>query len=392
MKRIFYFGLILILLSSCSTNINKIIENGDYDTAITKLVKRLAGKKNKDREDIMALELAFKKVNEQDLRLIEEYRNDGNQENWSKIYSIYQRIDNRQNKIEPLLPLVSKDDYQATFNFVNTTELKNDAKKNTAEYYYDKAQKLIQESKATGNKSAARNAYDWLRKIDQIYNNYKDKESLKQLCYKLGTVYYLVKFKNHTTQIMPIRFEDELLKIDVSNLSKNFKQFDTRAVAGTNYDYYINMNLHNLDFSPEREKSRVYDETWEETSYEVRRDNRGRPLKDSLGREIKDKVVTKYTATLEDVTQEKIATLGGRLEWFNVKTGDIEYTRPLNVEVNFLNEYSKLIKGNKDKLNDSCRKKISRFSQSFPSNESMILDAGEKMKKIVKGIIDEREN
>ena len=37
------------------------MEKGNYDGAISKLVKSLAGKKNKDQEKVIALEYAFKK-------------------------------------------------------------------------------------------------------------------------------------------------------------------------------------------------------------------------------------------------------------------------------------------------------------------------------------------
>ena len=94
---------------------------------------------------------------------------------------------------------------------------------------------------------------------------------------------------------------------------------------------------------------------------------------------------------MEEVVQFKSAILNGRLEWIHQPSKNVEFSRPLTVEVIFENKYGKLIRGDRDHLSDDSRKKIKSYSQTFPSNESMLLDANEKLKLLVKDYIYERE-
>ena len=139
MKNLIYFFSLIFFLSSC-TNINKIIESGNYDDAISRLTSKLTGKKKKSRENVVNLEFAFKKAQERDLAAEAEYLMDDDENKWEKIYAIHTRIENRQRLVEGLLPLISEDGYKAGFKFINTSERKKESKANSAEYYYKSSQ------------------------------------------------------------------------------------------------------------------------------------------------------------------------------------------------------------------------------------------------------------
>ena len=136
-RKILLQALLLSLFLSC-VNIDKKIESGNYDSAINTLVGKLKGKKNKSNERIMQLETAFKKANDADLRSIHAYKADAQEENWERILTIYQNIENRQRKIEPLVPIQSKDGYLGRFTFIDIDEDKRQAKSRLAEYYLNK--------------------------------------------------------------------------------------------------------------------------------------------------------------------------------------------------------------------------------------------------------------
>ena len=179
MKRIqLILGMILISLVSCVST-TKMIEKGNYDQAIEKLVNKLAGNKSKKRDDVINLEYAFKKAQSADLALESAYLEDKEESKWLNIYNIHTRIENRQAKIEPLLPIISKDGYRAAFNFINTKERKRESKNNSIEFLYMSAKDLIENSKRTRNKENAREAYNKLLQIDGFTKNYKDIEQLK---------------------------------------------------------------------------------------------------------------------------------------------------------------------------------------------------------------------
>jgi hypothetical protein len=79
------------------------------------------------------------------------------------------------------------------------------------------------------------------------------------------------------------------------------------------------------------------------------------------------------------------------LEYIHATSGNIEYTKPINVEAVFENHLARLIKGDRDFVTEDCRKKLNGRALSFPSNEELLLDAAEKMKKLVKEIIYNKE-
>lgn len=391
MKQIILFSTLFLVLSSCA-NIDKLIDRGEYDTAIDKLIDKLEGNKNKKKEHVLALEYAFQKAQTRDLNAEKALKDENLQENWAKIYSLHNLISARQNKIEPLLPLESSDGYQATFKFVNIEELKKESKKNTAEFYYQSALILIDEARKSLDKQAARQAYEYLVKIDGILSQYKDKDQLKKIAYSLGLENFLLKINNNTRNIIPENIESELLRISVDGLNTKYKNFDVKANPAVQYDHYIIMNLTQLEFSPERERSRFYDDVNEVESIEVVKDKNGKPKRDSLGKEIKEKVKTKYVASIEEITQSKSVLLGGRLEYIHALSGNVEFSKPINVEGLFENHLARLIRGDQNYVTSECRKKLNGKLVSFPSNEELLLNAAEKMKKLAKDIIYDREH
>jgi len=180
------------------------------------------------------------------------------------------------------------------------------------------------------------------------------------------------------------------LRLSVEGLNRKFQNYDVKANPTIQYDYYIVMNLTQLEFSPERERSRVYDDINEIETIEVVKDKNGKPKRDSLGKEIKEKIITRYVASIEEITQSKSVLLGGKLEYTHALTGDIEFSKPINVEGLFENHLARLIKGDRDYVSKDCRKKLNGKLVSFPSNEDLLRDAAEKMKKLVKDIIYNR--
>jgi len=389
MKNLCYYLLSLMVLTSCA-NVDKMIDKGQYDQAIDKLVHKLAGKKNKKKDEVIALEYAFKKAQDRDLRTEKTLRDENIPENWTRVYTIHNQITSRQNKIEGLLPLETNDGYQATFNFVNIDELKKESKRNTADFYYQSALSLIDESRRSGDKNAAREAYNYLYKIDGLFSQYKEKEQLKKDALNLSMENYLVKINNQTNQIIPADVEAELLKWSVDGLNSKFKNFDVRANPAINYDHYILLNLTQIEFSPEREKTRIYDDVNEITTEEVVKDRNGKPRRDTMGKEIKEKVVSRYVATIEEISQLKSVLVGGRLEFINVRSTDIEFTKSLQVEGVFENKMARLIKGDRSYVTDECERKLKGRLVAFPSNETILLDAVEKLKSQVKNIIKDK--
>jgi len=393
MKNLLYkivISLLLIQVLSC-VSVRKQIDRGNYEEAIDKLVNKLSGKKNKPTESIQLLELAYEKAQQQDLRNEAQLLAEKEDNKWEKIYLIHQQIDKRQNKIRPLLPLISKEAYQGSFEFINTDERKRESKANSIEYYYSTAKELLMQSKTIKNKNLARDAYNYLNKLESLSTNYKDVRQLKLQALKLGTIYYYVTITNNTYKILPQTVEDNLLNISVSELNKNWKQYDMRRQSDITYDYRIVMNLLNLEFSPEREKSRIIEDVTESKEEKYILDKNGKIRNDSLGNPVKEIIVVKHENSIEETVQSKSVLLSGKLEWIDLATNNLERSEPIQVEFNFENAFGRLIKGDKKYLSKQSKELINRRETSFPTNEQMTVDAGERLKEVVKSIIYKTE-
>ena len=69
--------------------------------------------------------------------------------------------------------------------------------------------------------------------------------------------------QNNTFQIIPFHVEDIILNMDVNDLQQTFKKYHTVAEKNRVYDQYIIANLRELNISPEREKTKVYEDVFE---------------------------------------------------------------------------------------------------------------------------------
>ena len=104
----------------------------------------------------------------------------------------------------------------------------------------------------------------------------------------IGTNNVLFKIRNLSQQVMPKDFENELLKITLKKLNKQWLNFDTRENQNLYYDYTIYLNIKAIDKTPERIKEIHYDETKRiRDGDEYVLDENGNVKKDSLGNDIK---------------------------------------------------------------------------------------------------------
>ena len=125
MKNLLLFVITIVMLSACASA-DKMLDRGDYDGLINLATNKLSGKKKKD-EYVRALEQGFEKINQRDLATIESLKNSNDAEDWEEIIRVAHGIDRRQDKIEPLLPLVSVSGHHAKFTFIRTDNIITEA-------------------------------------------------------------------------------------------------------------------------------------------------------------------------------------------------------------------------------------------------------------------------
>jgi len=110
MKKHYFFLALLtfVILTSCGIKqTQNLLSSGNYDEAINNSISNLRTNKDKkgNQEYVYLLEEAFAKAKERDLNSINLLVKDNNPANFEKIYTTYLQLNNRQEKIKPLLPL-----------------------------------------------------------------------------------------------------------------------------------------------------------------------------------------------------------------------------------------------------------------------------------------------
>ncbi len=387
-KNIFFFGAILLAFcftSSC-TSPQKMLDAGNYDTAIRISAKRLTGKKNKKTKHVLTLQEAFAKATERDMRLAERLSRQNRPENWEEINSLYRRVRQRQERVAPLLPLVSKDGIRANFQFVKVDELEFESREKAADYLYDRAQGLLVNARR-GDKMAARQAYDELNRIDQYFRDFKDKEQLKRDAHALGTTNVLVRLENNSRTIMPSALENDIRRISVRDLNSFWRTYYTERARDMDFDYEIVMSISNLDVGPDQFREREFEEAKEiEEGFDYVLDRNGNVMKDSLGNDIKVPRKVFIRARIIEAHQMKVASIAGRLELYDLRNRELLETRPLAADAVFEN-YASTFQGDKRALSEETLKRIGNRPVPFPSSEALLLTAAEQLKPVIKNHI-----
>lgn len=376
------FTLVSLFLNACVSP-QKLVEQGNYDGAILQSIKKLSGKKNKKVKYVQALELAFEKATRRDMQRAEMLKRENRAENWAEINAIYRGIRKRQERIEPLLPLIDNEGIRADFRFVRVDGLEQESKEKAADYLYNQAQELLVDARQ-GDKYAARKAYTTLGEIDQYYRDYRDKRNLMHQAKDLGMVHILFKMQNNARVILPSDFERELKRISVRDMDSEWKTFHLRPESGLDFDYSVVMNITAVEVSPAVVKERVYEDSRAiEDGFVYVLDENGNVAKDSLGNDIKEPNFVVVRAKILETFQNKFAAVEGRLEIIDNRNNQLVDSKPLAVEAIFEN-YASTFRGDDRALSTESKRRIGNQPLPFPSDEAMIFQAAEQLKPLIK--------
>ncbi|MFZ1456010.1 MAG: hypothetical protein WAT46_08205 [Saprospiraceae bacterium] len=376
MKTLFYTLVLIAAFSSCRS-VEKMVEKGEYERAFNYSISKLQGEKNKKTEYIKALEKAYFKLNSASAREIERLNAPAKPENWSKVLHLYQSMEDRQERLEPLLPLVSEDRYKATFDFKNYKNEISNAEENTCLYYYNNASELMEQTERTGDKVYAREAYDDLRKIDTYNRNYKDTDKLKERALKLGLNRIYVDIFNDLRDFQSNNIEQELRNLPVARLNDVWNEYSINFDKN-NADYVLVIELNQTFFSPERERVNTYSESKEIL---VRKD-KIKERRDSVDVWVEKEVYERVRADISELFREKQSELRGRIKVLDTRTKEYIKIVPVNAFHNF-NGYGCKYIGDERALTDATRKKIDNFCEIFPSDFDMAYDLAAVFKNVV---------
>ncbi len=362
------------------------VDRGEYDKAIFYAAEKLHGKKRKKTKHVKALEEAFYRVNQRDIDRISYLIAQENPENYDRIYDAYAVILNRQEKISPFLPLVSKDGYMAQFEFVEAASSMIKYGDLATAYHYDRALVSLAEAES-GDKLAARRAFDRLQHTDKYTRHYKDKDALMKRAHDLGKTRVLLQMTNEAPVIMPENFEQHALAMNYAKLNSFWIEYFSGHIGDWPMDYRATLSLEDLHISPEsevvdrhRDEARVEDGfKWIEKKKEVGQDSLGNTL--YTIEKVKKKKFKKVYADVIHIERHKQAKALASLTYLDLRTGEVLDVEPIRVTANFEEE-------GLDFWGDSralCGKHIrtKRIVEDFPSDYEMTMIAARHIKNSV---------
>lgn len=386
MKKITTLLLIMILVSCGVKQTTNMLTSGDYDGAIDNSINSLRSNKDKKgkQEYVYLLEEAFAKAKERDLRDIQLLAKDANPRNLERIYTTYVQLNNRQEKIRPLLPLrLIKEGRNAIFPFDDYSDQIVSSKNALSKYLYDNAKALIM----TKDKMTIRRAYDDLAYLDQINPNFKDVRKLMEDAQFKGTDFVNVSLKNETNMVIPIRLQSDMLDFSTYGLNDKWTVYHNNKQKGIDYDFGIVVNFRQINISPEQVKEKQFiKEKQIKDGVKDLVDSRGNVVKDSLGNVIKVDKFKTIKINIYEFTQFKAAQVTAKVDYIDYKANQLVETFPIASEFIFENIYSNY-KGDKRAADETYYTYFGKKAVPFPSNEQMIYDTGEDLKLKLKNII-----
>lgn len=388
MKRLLLLTVVLSLLASCSSrrHIEKTMHSGNYDHAISDALKKLHN--NKDRKwkqkFVILLEESYNKAVDRDLRTIDKLKKSDNPEHLRMVYDIYVNMDARQEAIKPLMPLrigkriirVPMRDYSKEIFQTRDVLVK---------YTYSNVQELLVNPTS---KMDYRFIYDQLAYIENIQPNYKDVRSLMQEAHFNGIDFVLVEIDNQTHQIIPVQLEQDLLSFETYGLDNFWTAYHSQPQENVRYDFGMQLQLRQINLTPERMLERMHLRQKQIVDgWEYLLDEQGNVAQDSLGNDIKVDRIVNVRARVFEIEQLKSARVSARVEYRDLRSGQLLDAFPLDSEFHFRNSFARM-RGDERALTERDVQLLNNRRLPFPTDEQMVFDTGEDIKIRLKSILN----
>lgn len=387
MKKTTLLLFLLLIVTGCGVKqTQNFVGSGEYDAAIDKAVSSLRNNKDKKgkQDYVYLLEEAFAKAKDRDLRNITILAKDANPRNFEEIFNTYVQLNNRQEKIRPLLPLkLLKEGRNANFPFDDYTDQIIDSKNALSRHLYDNAKGLL----GTKDKVNYRRAYDDLAYLDELTPNYKDVRKLMDDAKFKGTDFVHVYTKNETKIMIPTDLETALLDFSTYGLNDKWTAYHSSKQKNVAYDYAMLVNFRQINISPEQFKEKEFVNEKEIIDGKKKLlDARGRVVKDSLGKDVIVDNIKIVKIKINEFRQFKTAQVIAKVDYLDLKTNQLIQTFPISSEFVFENIYAKY-RGDLRAIESDYHPFFKNRPVPFPSNEQMVYDTGEDLKAKLKDII-----
>ncbi|WP_100845066.1 hypothetical protein [Flavobacterium sp. 5] len=387
MKKITFIIAFFTLITSCGVKqTQNNLSSGNYDAAIDIAVSNLRSNKDKKgkQDYIYLLEEAFAKAKERDLNSISFLNKENNPNNLEKIYNTYLTLNDRQEKIRPLLPLkLIKEGRDAIFPLDNYNDGIISSKNALSNYLYTNAKALM----LTKSKMNYRRVYDDLAYLDKINPNYKDVAKIMAEAQFKGTDFVIVHTQNETNMIIPVQLQNDLLDFKSYKLNDKWTIYHSVKQKGTQYDYGMLINFKSIFISPEQIKEREFIKERQIVDGQKKQvDTNGKVVVDRQGKPVMIDNLVNASVRIYEVKQFKSCQITAKVDYFDKNTNQPLESFPIASEFVFENIYS-TYKGDRRAADDNYYSNFDKKTVPFPTSEQMVYDTGEDLKAKINEVI-----
>lgn len=377
-------SFILLLSVGCNTykEANTALISGNFSQAFEQSYQAYI-KNPSEKNGIKYVPLiyeAYHKGQQTDEARLKEIENLSNSSKYEEAYRIIVGLQNRQKSIQGLEGRVvngtkysfKTKDYSQAFNSIQTKY---------ATFLYDEANAFLNQ----GGKLNAQTAYQRFQILENIFPNFKNTKTLMNTARANGMYQVLVQLQNNTEIIIPKLLEKDLLDFNSYGLDSQWTEFYTGKLNNS-YDYVIQLSFETINISPEREKNEVHNFEKQIVDGKEELVQNGVVVKDKDGKVVMVDRNIIVKSRFEEVQRIKEAAITARYFLIdNQKQQTIE-TKNLVSQFIFSDSYG-TYKGDRRSLDRDYLNMVGRRPAAFPSNEQMVYDCGQDLKRKFKNEI-----
>jgi hypothetical protein len=382
MKRIVPFIFILIIILSGCGSSKKQLQKGNYDAAIVKAVKQLR-KDPKDAGQIDILSQSFKIANEQDNERIRFLRMEERPDSWDEIFLIFKALNDRQSLVRTVTPL-NYNGRSIDFPYIDYMADMVNAKRKAADFYFSHGMELMK----NGMKESYRQAFSEFLRAKQYIGDYNGIDKQIQDAKYLGMSRVLVSIRNSSIINFPKEFEQDLLDLNLPDINSEWVEYYTRILdSGTQYDYYVNVNVRNIVVSPDQtiQRDSVVKRNVED-GFTYALDKKGNVMKDSLGNDIKQKKYKTLQCALIESVQSKACRIDGDIEIIRMNPEKLVKKDPVGAQSVFEHISARAV-GDIQALNAEQLQRTKSAPVPYPDDIEMVIRCSESLKMAIRNVI-----
>jgi len=376
--------LSLLFFTNCNSykSANSALVSGNFQQAFeqsTQVYFKNPSEKNGIKYVPLIFE-AYNKGQQEDENRLKQIETLTNSSKYQEAYQIINRLQERQKTIAGI---DGRSISGKTYNFKTKdySVAYKTIQEKYAQFLYDEGKSFLNQ----GGKLNAQTAYQKFQVLESVYSNYKDTRSLMNTARTNGMYKVLVQLVNNTEVVIPKLLEKDLLDFNSYGLDSNWTEFYTGKL-NSSYDYVIQLSFETINVSPEREKIEVHNFEKKIVDGKEELVQNGVVVKDKDGKPVMvDRYIT-VKSRFEEVQRIKEAAITAKYYLIDNQKEQAIDSKNLASQFIFRDSYG-TYKGDRRSLDRDYINMIGRRPAPFPSNEQMIFDCGQDLKRKFKNEI-----